>query len=115
MTIEQLAVKVLSKLGSYSRETLDPVDLENVTDAYNSVYSILADDGLVTWAQSDTENIPDRFLSSLKMLITAELADDYQFPEPAVGWMKAKQQAVNVIRRQLASGQPTEPVCAEYM
>lgn len=113
MTIEQLAIKVLSKLGSYDRGNLNADDLQNVSDAYTSVYNILLDDGLVIWALADID-IPDRFLSSLKILIAAELADEYQFPEPAIGWTRAKQQATAVIRRQLATGQPTEVVESVY-
>jgi hypothetical protein len=113
MTIEQMAIKVLSKLGNWDKsQPVSAEDLEAVNDAYLSVYAILFDDGLVTWA--NTEDIPDRFLSPLKLLITAELADDYQFPEPAAGWPRTKLEATNIIRRQLASGQPTEPVKAVY-
>jgi hypothetical protein len=113
MTIEQLTIKVLSKLGNYDRGSVAAEDQENVVDAYAAVYNILLDDGLVTWAIADTD-IPDRFASSLKSLITAELADDYQFREPAIGWQKYKDNAIKVIRRQLASGQPVVPVIAEY-
>lgn len=114
MTIEELAIKVLSKLGNYNQgNSVSPEDQQNVSDAYSAVYAVLLDDGLVTWALADID-IPIRFLSSLKILIAAELCDEYQFPEPAIGWLRAKQNAVNVIRRQLASGQPTETVKAVY-
>lgn len=109
MTREQFAIKVLSKLGIYDRSTLDAADLENITDAYNAVYLVLADDGLVSWAITD--DVPDRFSLSLITLVAAEVASFYniQSPDP-----RTSLAAVNMIRRQMASGQNTEPVTAEY-
>lgn len=109
MTIEQFAVKVLSKLGIYGRSALEPEDLENVTDAYNAVYLVLADDGLVSW--SATDDIPDRFSLSLITLVAAEIASFYNIPSPDP---RIPMMATNAIRRQMASGQDTEPVTAEY-
>lgn len=113
MTIEQLAVKVLSKLGVYDRSSLSAEDLLNVADAYEGVYATLLDDGLVTWALAD-EDIPVRFSLPLTVLISAEIADFYHVPPPQEGWKNAKLLATNTIRRQLASGQPTETVEAEF-
>lgn len=112
MTINELAVKVLSKLRVYDRNTPDSADLQNVSDAYESVYQVLSDDGLVTWVYG--EDIPSRFTLSLTTLISAEIADFYHVPAPAEGWEKAKQLATIAIRRQLASSQPTETVETEY-
>lgn len=115
MVIAKLAEKVMGKLGKFDG-VLDPADLANVVDAYASLYLVLADDGLVTWAFSaSTEaDIPDRFALALANLLKAELADVYGGPEPAVGWERYKLNAKNDIRRQLASGQPAETVTAEY-
>lgn len=113
MTIEQLAIKVLSKLGVYDRSTLDAADLLNVSDAYQAVYATLLDDGLVTWALADTD-IPVRFSLPLTTLIAAEIADFYHATPPAEGWDRAKLSATNTIRRQLASGQETDVSTAEY-
>lgn len=112
MTIEQLAIKVLSKMGVGNRGTPEPEDLENVSDAYLAVYYTLLDDALVTWAETD--EIPIRLSLPVISLVMAELADVYQFPEPPIGWLQYKRNATNQIRRQLASGQPTETVSAEY-
>ena len=109
MTIEQFAIKVLSRIGVYSRSTLDAADLENVNDAYQAVYYTLADDGLVTWAITD--DIPIRFTLPLTLLVAAEIGPFYNIPEIDP---RLKQLAVNSIRRQLASGQDPEPVTAEY-
>jgi hypothetical protein len=110
MTIEQLAVKVMSKLGIYDGSPLEPKDLQNATDAYNGVWYALNDDGLVTWDIS-AEDIPDRFQLPLTSLIAAELAPFYyQNDVPP----QVKQAYVNMIRRQLASGQDVETVQAEY-
>ena len=109
MTIEQFAVKVLSKLGVYDRSSLDPADLENVNDAYQGVYLTLADDGLVTWAITD--DIPVRVSLPLINLVASEIAPFYHMPMMD---MKERQMQINIIRRQLASGQDTEPVTAEY-
>lgn len=116
MVLAKLAEKVLAKLGVLDRGTIDPVDLENVTDAYKSVYAVLADDGLVTWALSDSleADIPDRVILSLTTLIAAEVAGFYGVSAPAEGWDRAKLTATNAIRRQLASGQSPEVVEAEY-
>lgn len=114
MTIEQLAAKVLAKLGVYQAgNPVEPEDLQNVTDAYTGVYYILNDDGLVTWALT-SEDIPDRFQLPLTTLISAEIADFYDSKPPAEGWEKAKLNATKTIRRQLASGQETDVVTAEY-
>ena len=113
MTLEQLAVKVLSKLGVYDRSSLAAEDQVNVTGAYAGVYAQLLDDGLVTWAL-DNLDIPDRFSLSLTTLIAAEIGDFYNARPPAEGWEKAKQNATNTIRRQLATGQATETVKVEY-
>jgi hypothetical protein len=115
MVIAKLAEKVMQKVGKFDGE-MDPADLVNVVDAYASLYLVLADDGLVTWAfsASDEADIPDRFALPLADLLKAELADVYSVPEPAIGWDRYKLNAKNGIRRQLASGQPTETVTAEY-
>ena len=110
MTIEQLAVKVMSKLGVYDGSPLQAKDLQNATDAYQGVWYILNDDGLVTWALT-AEDIPDRFQIPLTTLVASVIAPFYNLPEfdPRI-----TQSAVNTIRRQLASGQPTETVEGEY-
>lgn len=115
MVIAKLAEKVLAKVGKYDGE-LDAADLQNIVDAYASVYLVLADDGLVTWtySASDESDIPDRFALSLIDLALAEVAAFYAFPEPSIGWERFKLNATNKIRRQLASGQPTDTVKAEY-
>lgn len=115
MVIAKLAEKVLFKLGRFDQE-LDEADRQRVVDAYRAVYLGLLDDGLVTWAYSDSDeaDIPDRFSLPLTDLIKAELADGYGLPEPVTGWDRFKLTATNRIRRQLASAQPTEPVPAEY-
>jgi hypothetical protein len=59
-------------------------------------------------------DIPIRFSLPLIDLIYAEIAHFYNLPSPPEGWGKVKQSATNTIRRQLASGQPTEVVAAEY-
>lgn len=116
MVIGKLAEKVLQKLGVYDRSGIDVADLANVVDAYAAVYAVLLDDGLVTWAYSasDEVDIPDRFRLALITLIAAEIADFYSVSPPAEGWLKTKQLAVIQIRKQMASGQPTETVAAEY-
>jgi hypothetical protein len=116
MVLAKLAEKVLAKLGVLDRSGIDPADQENVLDAYKSVYAVLADDGLVTWALSDSleSTIPDRFVLSLTTLISAEIASFYGVGAPAEGWDRAKLNATNTIRRQLASAQPPETVDAEY-
>lgn len=116
MVIGKLAEKVISKLGIYDGTSLEPGDLANVADAYAGVYQTLADDGLVTWvySASDDADIPDRFSLPLIDLIRAEIADFYTVPAPPEGWEKIKLAATNRIRRQLASAQPTETVEAEY-
>jgi hypothetical protein len=113
MTIEQLAIKVLSKIGKYEQGSLAAADFQNVQDAYASLYLTLADDGLVTWAFADTD-IPNRFILPLTTLLAAEIADFYHSPAPAEGWYKTKIIATNQIRHQLSSGQDPEPVTAEY-
>lgn len=115
MVIGKLAEKVLQKLGIFDRSGTDPADLQNVADAYALVYLELADDGLVTWAYSadDTADIPDRLALSLAAIIAAEIAGP-SIPPPPEGWAKTKENAIKQIRRQLASGQPTETVIAEY-
>ena len=116
MVLAKLAEKVLAKVGVLDRSAIDPADLENITDAYKSVYAVLLDDGLVTWALSDSleADIPDRFILSLTVLLSAAVVDFYGVPAPAEGWDRAKLNATNAIRRQLASGQYTEVVEAEY-
>ena len=112
MTIEQLAVKVLSRLRVYD-PPLGAQGLLNVSDAYNGVWHALNDDGLTTWAITDTD-IPDRFQLPLTALIAAAIADFYNVAPPAEGWERTKLIATNTIRRQLATGQDPEPVSAEY-
>lgn len=109
MTIEQFATKVLSKLGVYSRSTLDAADLENVTDAYNAIYLTLADDGLISWAITD--DIPNRFSLPLISLVANEIAPFYNMPEQPP---QMRQIWINTIRRQMASGQNNTPVEAVY-
>ena len=114
MTIEQLAIKVLSKLGVWQRSTLQPEDLENVTDAYKGVWYTLNDDGLVTWALmtgDEVTDIPDRFQLPMTSLIAAEIGPFYNSPETDP---RLKQILTNAIRRQLAPEQPTDTVIAEY-
>lgn len=114
MTIEQLAAKVLSKLGVYQAgNPVSPEDLQNVSDAYTGVYHTLSDDALVTWALADTD-IPDRFQLPLTNLVAAEIADFYHIASPPEGWQRVKLFATNAIRKQLATGQDTVPVVAEY-
>lgn len=114
MTIEQLAAKVLSKLGVHqSGNPIEAADLLNVSDAYTGVYHTLSDDALVTWALTDTD-IPGRFQLPLTTLIAAEIADFYHVPAPMEGWQRTRLLAINTIRRQLASGQDAEHVTAEY-
>lgn len=116
MVIAKIAEKALAKVGVLDRSGIDPEDLANVAEAYASVYQVLADDGLVTWAYSASEeaDIPDRFALSIIDLIRAEIADMYASPVPSEGWTRYRLEATNRIRRQLASGQPTETVTAEY-
>lgn len=117
MVIGKLAEKVMQKLGIFDRNNgVAAEDLENVADAYKAVYYVLSDDGLVSWAYSasDEADIPDRFSLSLINLIAAEIADFYSVSPPAEGWLATKEMATRQIRKQLASGQPTETVTAEY-
>lgn len=111
LTIEQIASKVLQKL--VRQRDVGAEDLENVTDAYNCIYQQLADDGLVTW--SATDDIPDRFTLPIIEILCSELASSYGVPEPSITWKMSKLSAINTIRRQLATGQDAESVCAEYM
>lgn len=102
MTQEQLAIKVLSKLGNFDRSAVDPADQKNVTDTYNSIYEILKDDGLVTWAS--TADIPDKHALPIVALVASRLREDYQVAPLAIDLLPIyKHPEYATLRRQLAT------------
>jgi len=118
MTRSQFAQKVMARLGIWDKGSLGPDDQTTILDAYDSIYLILKDDGLVTWAQPATiedEDIPERFQLNLSAIVAAEIAGDFNLDEKTIGRLFA--QAVLAKKRhvrQLQSGQDTDPTEAEY-
>lgn len=118
ITREQFAVKVLSVLGVYDKDAVDPEDQQNALDAYDAIYQELKDDGLVTWTQGgEGEVVPIRFLNSLISLTVATESLLGSYPQDGAATQRIMLGAIAAnkrIRRQLASAQPTETVTVEY-
>lgn len=102
LTIEQFAIKVLMKLGVYEPgNSLNAVDLQNVSDAYNAVYQTLLDEGLVNWTSSD--DIPVRFSLPLIDLVMSQIKQFYNGTITPVDLMPiVDQPGVRAIRRHLS-------------
>lgn len=103
LTIEQFAIKVLMKLGVYEPgNSLNAVDLQNVSDAYDAVYQTLLDEGLVNWTSAS--DIPVRFSLPLIDLVMSQIKQFYNGTITQVDLMPiADQPGTLAIRRQLAT------------
>lgn len=119
MTRQEFARKVLARLGLNDPNSEVPeYQQEEILSTYDSVYLSLKDDGLVTWSQPteiDDENIPERFVLSLAVMVAAELADSFNIPEQKT--LRLINQAIAAKRRinqQLQTGQDTDTTEAEY-
>ncbi len=114
MTIEEFAVKVLMKMRVHdSGSQVDPVDLQNVSDAYDAVYQTLLDEGLVTWAATD--DIPIRFSLPLIDLVAGQIKPFYGGQLNTAELLPIiEQPAAKTLRRQLTAPYVPEPTEAEY-
>lgn len=101
LTIEQFAIKVMSKLGVYEPgNILNAVDLQNVSDAYDAVYQTLLDEGLVNW--TSTSDIPVRFSLPLIDLVMSQIKPFYSGTMNPIDLMPiVNQPGTLAIRRQL--------------
>jgi hypothetical protein len=113
MNQQKLAEKVLSKLGTWDQGTVSAVDQQNVTDAYDGVYEVLKDEGLVTW--SATEDVPTKFEAAIIMIVTSQLKSDYRQAVSAIDAAPIHlHPATMMIRRQLATPYVPEVTTATY-
>ena len=113
MNQQKLAQRVLSKLGVWDQETVGAVDQQNVTDAYNGVYEVLKDEGLVTWSSSD--DIPTKHETAIIMLVVSQLKPDYRIPQSQTDLVPIHlHPATMMIRRQLATPYVPQDTTATY-
>lgn len=119
MTRQEFARKVLSRLGLNDPNSEMPEhQQEEILSAYDSLYLSLKDDGMVTWSQPDPiedENIPERFVLSLAVMVAAEVADSFNISEGTT--LRLINQSVAAKRRiaqQLSTGQDTDTTEADY-
>lgn len=114
MNQQKLAERVLSKLGVWDQSTVSAVDQQNVSDAYEGVYEVLKDEGLVTW--SATEDIPTKHETAIIVLVAAQVKPDYHIPQNQADMLPIHiHPATLMIRRQLATPYvPTDTTATYY-
>ena len=97
----------MSKLGRYDQNAVDGADQLNVEAAYSAVYSVLLDEGLVTWASAD--DVPDKYTVPIVGLVASYLKPDYLIPLSPDDLNPIPYQAnARLLRRQLSA--PYVPV-----
>lgn len=73
--------KALRKIGVLEAgKTADTDDATDVDATYDEIYAYLAQDKAVTW-DSD-EEVPNNAVRPMVAILAAEIADDFQVPEP---------------------------------
>ncbi len=80
-TKTQLATKVLQKLRVLPVGQVARIDDTNLIEAaYDELYQLYCDDGLVTWGASDS--IPDESVRPMVRVLASDMADEFNIPEP---------------------------------
>ena len=114
VAFDDFARRVLLKIGACDQFASPELpDLQNVQDAYDSIYAILLDDGLVTWAADD--DIPARFTLPLIDLVATQIKPIYGKPLTITDMLPILEQpAVKTLRRQMARPYVPETIEGEY-
>lgn len=82
-TKTQLAVKVLQKLRVLPTGQAAVTDDTSVIEtAYDELYQLYRDDGLITWGSAD--DIPDEAVRPMVVVLASDMADEFNVPEARV-------------------------------